>query len=252
MIASPNFTQIPNDFFDTIMRTLSPTENMVFMAIMRKTFGWQKKRDKISYTQIAEMTGIGSYSTIKKALATLEERGLILSEKIGKSIAYEVNVDTSTENVEDEKTNDYRLCSDTITKTVEMKPKTTTDSVDTKEREYKETNKINYSIIEDAYFTNFKALYTQGRVAGEKPIIDASWYPKVRKRVKAVAAIVPEEKIVHAINAAMSDDWIVSQGYSLLTILADTQLNKLINGKSQPAKTGMTRQRTTMLDMREA
>ena len=116
----------------------------------------------------------------------------------------------------------------------------------------KEVKQPNYDEIEKAYFTNFKALYTQGRVAGEKPIIDASWYPKVRKRVKAVAAIVPEEKIVHAINAAMSDDWIVSQGYSLLTILADTQLNKLINGKSQPAKTGMTRQRTTMLDMREA
>jgi predicted phage replisome organizer len=116
----------------------------------------------------------------------------------------------------------------------------------------KEVKQPNYDEIEKTYFTNFLALHNQGRLEGDKPILDKSWYPKIRKRVKAVAAIVPEEKIVHAINAAMSDDWIVSQGYSLLTILADTQLNKLINGKSQPAKTGMIRQRTAMLDMPEA
>jgi len=159
------------------------------------------------------------------------------------------NLNTTTqENLKDNITD----TNTTLNTTKEEELHTGTLFGETEKEKKTEKKGPDYAKVESAYFTNFKSLYTQGRVAGEKPIIDASWYPKVRKRVKAVADIVPEEKIVHAINAAMSDDWIVSQGYSLLTILADTQLNKLINGKSQPAKTGMTRQRSTMLDMREA
>ena len=34
-------------------------------------------------------------------------------------------------------------------------------------------------------------------------------------------------------NKAILDDWIVSQGYSITTILSANQLNKLLNGKQQ-------------------
>ena len=51
-IEAPNYTQIPNIYFDEIMQILNQTENIVFLVIMRKTFGWHKKRDAISYSQV--------------------------------------------------------------------------------------------------------------------------------------------------------------------------------------------------------
>ena len=74
MIEAPNYTQIPNVYLDEIMATLSGSENLVFLTIMRKTFGWHKTKDKISYSQIRQGSGISSNTTIQKALIQLEEK----------------------------------------------------------------------------------------------------------------------------------------------------------------------------------
>jgi phage replication O-like protein O len=133
MIYSPNFTQIPNNYFDTIMGQLNGSENLIFLAIMRKTFGWNKSKDNISYTQLAKVTGISSYSTIKKAIDSLIDKKLIIADNngIGKTMSYSVNVENSPENVEN--TNPYRKCNGTPTESVAVNHITPTESVDTKE-----------------------------------------------------------------------------------------------------------------------
>jgi hypothetical protein len=49
----PNYTQIPNIFFDTIAPDLSEAELKVFLYIARRTFGFHKEYDAISISQIA-------------------------------------------------------------------------------------------------------------------------------------------------------------------------------------------------------
>ena len=95
MIEKPNYTQIPNVYFDSIMQKLNGSENLVFLAIMRKTFGWRKKKDRISYSQIMEMTGLAK-STTAAALKSLEMMGYISSEKTGQSFSYYVNIEDET------------------------------------------------------------------------------------------------------------------------------------------------------------
>lgn len=57
-IEKPNYTQTPNILFDEIMRDLNGAELKVILAVIRKTFGWHKERDRISLTQLEEMTGL--------------------------------------------------------------------------------------------------------------------------------------------------------------------------------------------------
>jgi phage replication O-like protein O len=56
------------------MPSLSATEWKVLCFIIRKTIGWQKTREQLSYTQIIKGTGIKSPVTISKALKKLTRR----------------------------------------------------------------------------------------------------------------------------------------------------------------------------------
>ena len=103
MIEVPNYTQIPNVYFDEIMQTLNQTENIVFLVIMRKTFGWHKKRDKISYSQIMELTGIKSRTTVSTALKGLLEKGLIETQKAGQLISYTVSINGPVQKIDQSK-----------------------------------------------------------------------------------------------------------------------------------------------------
>lgn len=101
-----NFTQVDNAVFDEIMPTLNGSEWMVLSFIIRKTVGWQKDSDGISYSQFIKGTGISSNSTIKKALDSLVKKRLVLVGKTGNRSDchyYKLNTDYScgtTETVE--------------------------------------------------------------------------------------------------------------------------------------------------------
>ena len=75
-ITEPNYTQIPNVIFDYWMNVLTPAEFKVLMCICRKTFGWHKRRDKVSLTQIMKSTGLSRGGIIKN-VQCLVDHGLI-------------------------------------------------------------------------------------------------------------------------------------------------------------------------------
>lgn len=91
-INKPNFTQIPNVIFDEMMSDLGNAEFRVLMAICRKTFGWGKAKDRVSLTQIGEMTGLSRQSVID-GISGLVGRGLVekSTSKLGNSYAVVVN-----------------------------------------------------------------------------------------------------------------------------------------------------------------
>lgn len=76
-----NFTQMHNFAFDHVMPNVSGSAWKIFSLIIRKTKGWQKDEDDISYSQLRKGTGISSNTTIKKGIAELLELGVIQQGK---------------------------------------------------------------------------------------------------------------------------------------------------------------------------
>lgn len=99
----PRFTPIPDDFIDHQMATLSGAEVKVMMYIFRRTYGFKKSFDAISYNQF--LRGVGeldqgagvSRSQLNHALKALELRGLIFRHSTNKAdrtaTIYELNID---------------------------------------------------------------------------------------------------------------------------------------------------------------
>lgn len=78
-IPAPNYTQIPNAIFDLMADAtagLTEKELKVLLAIARKTFGWHKKRDKISLSQLEEMTSMSRVSVVAGIKAAIK-RGIV-------------------------------------------------------------------------------------------------------------------------------------------------------------------------------
>ncbi len=89
---SPNYTPIPDEFFDVLAPRLSEAELRVLLYIMRRTFGFKKQADAISLSQLTggirkrngeimdEGTGLSKPAALK-GIAGLQEKGIISVEK---------------------------------------------------------------------------------------------------------------------------------------------------------------------------
>lgn len=95
-----NYTQIPNAILDA-MSTMGEAEFKVVMAIARKTFGWQKTRDRISLTQLEKMTNLSRQGVVN-ALEKAQEHGWVVKFETPKGNEWEINVvnDVDQNNIE--------------------------------------------------------------------------------------------------------------------------------------------------------
>jgi DNA-binding MarR family transcriptional regulator len=88
----PNYTQIPDQLFDELLPLLSGAELKVLLYICRRTFGFKKPSDDISFNQL--ITGIAtkggkvldrgtglSKSSVARALNDLEAKNIILRNR---------------------------------------------------------------------------------------------------------------------------------------------------------------------------
>jgi len=123
----PNYTQTPNALFDECMKVMGDAELRVTLAVIRKTMGFHKTKDAISYSQIHQMTGL-SRSSIQSGIELAIEHGYIRRVGTGKRkiniFELVVNVDQST--------------STTSTSSVAL-PVTSSVALLTKEKEKKST-----------------------------------------------------------------------------------------------------------------
>jgi len=77
-------TEIANEILEKFCRFRIPGEVMqVVMVIIRKTYGWHKKTDQISYSQFSQMTGL-SKSNVARALSKASTHCLIYKDRTGK------------------------------------------------------------------------------------------------------------------------------------------------------------------------
>lgn len=111
-----NSTPIPDEFFDILAVQLSEAELRVLLYIMRRTFGFKKKADAISLSQLTNGirkrdgsvldygTGLSKPSVLK-AVSGLQSKGIITIEKrTGEDGRNEINV------------YQLRFCDDTVSK----------------------------------------------------------------------------------------------------------------------------------------
>lgn len=70
------YTKLTNSFIDDVMPTISATSTVVFLAMLRRTVGWQKESDTISLSQLVRATGL-SRPTVIKAISELRNQKLI-------------------------------------------------------------------------------------------------------------------------------------------------------------------------------
>lgn len=98
--ADPNikYTMMDNYLFDHIMPVVKPNAWKILCLIIRKTKGWHKVSDQISFSQIKAGTGISSDETVSNALKQLVSKRYILAKKGGQwdATEYEINANFST------------------------------------------------------------------------------------------------------------------------------------------------------------
>lgn len=89
-IPPPNYTQVPNAVLEA-MPQMGEAELRVIMAICRKTFGWQKDWDRISISQLADLTGLtrrNAHRGVHQAI----DRGWVSMQREGQNIFYRVQL----------------------------------------------------------------------------------------------------------------------------------------------------------------
>lgn len=118
------FTPIANELFEAFYRCkLLEYERCVVMCIWRKTYGWNKKEDWVSNSQIFEETGI-ALPNITRTIKSLIAKKLLV--KCGRKVA--VNKDYEQWKVE------WRKLSHQITKVISPDNKKLSHQIPTKER----------------------------------------------------------------------------------------------------------------------
>src|SRR5688572_32766544 len=92
-IATPNTTQCPDIYFDQVFPLLKEAELKALLYIVRRTFGFKKNRDPISFNQFLRGIttrdgrvldlgcGIRDRTTLSRALKALEAMGVVVSDK---------------------------------------------------------------------------------------------------------------------------------------------------------------------------
>src|SRR3954447_16821715 len=91
--SAPNGTIVPNEVFDVLLPILGAAELRVLFYIIRRTFGFRKDRDPISFNQflrgivtrdgraLDRGCGVKNRTNLSRALRSLEALGAIESDK---------------------------------------------------------------------------------------------------------------------------------------------------------------------------
>jgi hypothetical protein len=96
----PNSFQVPNLVADRLLRHLSGPQAKVLIVLCRKTFGWNKRQDIISFGQFRDEAGV-SRSAAVDALRVLVASGLVTKVTRGtlEMSSWSLNLDADPESV---------------------------------------------------------------------------------------------------------------------------------------------------------
>lgn len=124
----PNSTQVPNVLMDLVMPRIQPSHERCLRYICRRTFGFQKKTDRIGLSQFvrgirsSETGAVLDYgaglplTTVREALEDLEAAGLVVVERnrSGRTNGYRIRLDVDPDDA-------VRKCMESWEKRTQMK-----------------------------------------------------------------------------------------------------------------------------------
>jgi hypothetical protein len=84
-----------------------------------------------------------------------------------------------------------------------------------------------YEVVEKRYFENWRDLFQRGKVKSAEPTVN---WGKTRALLKNLFLKFQPGQITAVLDKAVSDDWILSNGYTLSVIFSATVFNRLLNG----------------------
>lgn len=86
------YTRIANELLHALIRAkLNGREWKVIMAIIRKTYGFHKKSDRISFTQITTLTGIRKQH-VHFIMKSLIKKNIVARNKLNRGRGYEIRI----------------------------------------------------------------------------------------------------------------------------------------------------------------
>jgi hypothetical protein len=86
-----NYSAIPNYFIDNFVSTISASECVIMLCILRKTIGFQKLEDQISLSQLVKLSGFTKKTCIN-CLQSLEQKNFIYIDKSTKDEIKQTNI----------------------------------------------------------------------------------------------------------------------------------------------------------------
>lgn len=114
------FTQVENQYLASLYNNDSLSyESRIMFFLIRKIIGFHKTKDKVSYTEITNATGI-SRPRVVECIGRLEERGVIKIKRKAKC----VNIITLVGSTEKRTTGSTEIRSKLVRKSVPSKKKT--------------------------------------------------------------------------------------------------------------------------------
>ena len=208
-IDAPHFTMYPNIILDEYMEDMSGAEFKVISVIVRKTFGWHKDRDVISYSQIQSISGL-STNAIKKAIVELKKKDLLVVKRTGRG----KGIRTSYElNMSENDTIDLPIISENDIKKSSIVSKNDTTKESIKDKKIKENEAIKpLLVVEKLYFDLFAEQFKD---------IPSYNYAACRKVIKGYLKDYDIDKIKQLINIwfyCKIGEW---HGYNFLNIQKD-------------------------------
>lgn len=112
------YTQVPNYFFDH-MADMDKCEQSIVLLIIRKTLGYKKEWDRISFSQFQEASSAKHPLTVQKGIEAALERGIIERRECKNSYEYRVcdpGENTSHNEVTNASENESKIASDSEAK----------------------------------------------------------------------------------------------------------------------------------------
>lgn len=92
----PTYTQVPNLLLDNHVQKMSKAELKIILATCRKTFGWQKGKDRISYTQFEKLTGL-SRASVQEGIKQAVAHGYLRRYEVRNGFEYALAIDSIPE-----------------------------------------------------------------------------------------------------------------------------------------------------------
>lgn len=206
------YTKVNNWLFDEVMPSIrNPNAFRVICAVARCTWGWNKERDKISYSQFRKLTGIKNRTNLSKAIQDAIESGYLQRMEAGNSFFYTLS--NSTESVPDD-IKQYRISTEDSTESVPKIAENGTESVHTKE-----TNKDNINILAD-YFTS-----VSGIMPGRSQYVE-NWKQPLEIILNGGDVEKAKQRIKDGVEFAREKRYTVSSPRSIVNIVANMKATK--------------------------